>query len=201
MGKEDTLKFTNSIILVSKLLDKIEDKFLARKLYGKISDAVSAFLEFQKADIKQASHNVTYQKLLNSVNSLLDYLEYLAYILKNEVTPLLVAQRNLLKLKLHLLKQAKTEHPKSVIDTKNEQISKPNLKQRISRPDLKQGSNKEKILNFIKKFPDIRTKEIIDEFNIMSGRTVKRNLKELIDEGFLEKKSENGAVYYLAISH
>jgi DeoR/GlpR family transcriptional regulator of sugar metabolism len=57
-------------------------------------------------------------------------------------------------------------------------------------------TNKDQIFNYIKKTPDIRTKEVMTEFSALSGRTVKRNLKELIDEGFLKKKSDGVAVYY-----
>jgi len=229
MEKENILKFTNSIILVSKLLDKIEDKFLARKLYEKISDMISAFISVQRVDITKkindhaaseasvrsnspllVSHNILHRNLINSFDNLLDYLEYLTHIFKSDVTPLLVVQRNLLKLKLHVLKQINIGSHKPEVTERavlasnipirfDEQILKANPKRRTKKFDLKQGSNKEKIMNFVKKFPDVRTKEIIDEFNILSGRTVKRNLRELTDEGFLKKKSEGGAVYYFSV--
>ena len=61
---------------------------------------------------------------------------------------------------------------------------------------LKYDSNKERIFNFIQKTQEVRTKDIMSEFNILSSRTVKRNLKELTDQGFVKKIVEAGAVYY-----
>lgn len=58
-----------------------------------------------------------------------------------------------------------------------------------------------KILEFIRRAPERRPKEIIDEFSALSGRTIKRGLKELSQEGFIIKKSENRAVYYSAVNH
>ena len=220
MGKEDILKFTNSIIILSKLLAKIEGRFLVEKLYGKISDMVSAFIgqcEYaaqiglhnaesvvKPNNVRQhnMSHNVAYQNLLNSINGALDYLEYLEHDSKSDTTPLLLAQKNLLKFKLHVLKRNQVVKPeRNKVEDKATNVSeiglKPILKHKTVRSALKLDSNKEKIFNFIKKFPDARTKEIIDEFNALSDRTVKRNLKELIDEGFLKKKSEGGAMCYL----
>ena len=65
--------------------------------------------------------------------------------------------------------------------------------------NLKESSNKERIFNFIKRSPNSRTKEIIDEFNILSERTVKRNLKELTTEGLVRKLAKDKGVYYSAI--
>lgn len=202
MGREDILKFTNSIILLAKLLTKIEDKFLAQKLHNKISNMVSAYVMQY-----EASHNISCQSLANSIDNILDYLELLAHNSRSDGTPLLLAQRNLLKFKLHILKQTNLGASKAVPAVKVNgtlplmpeiRTLKPILKNKSMRSVLKSDSSKERIYNFIKKFPDARTKEIIDEFNALSDRTVKRNLRELIDEGFLKKKSENGAVYYLA---
>lgn len=210
MEREDTQKFTNSVILLSKLLVKIEDKFLARKLYEKIADFILAFVE-QKSRSSITSHNINYVNLANSFTNLLDYLEYLAHISK-DIIPLLVAQRNLLKFKLYVLKQggrnrdikigefSKISATSDVPMPAEVLTLKPSSKIKTVRPIPKSNSTKERILNFVRKFPDVRTKEIIDKFNALSGRTVKRNLRELTSEGLLEKKSESGAVYYFQAS-
>lgn len=235
MEREDILKFTNSIVVLSKLLAKIEDKFFAQKLYGKMTDMAFAFIKYQpvaqmefnnaegiaKSDyIVQRSVNIAQYNsinLLNSINNLLDYLEYLVHVLKNDATPLLVAQKNLLKFKLFILKQNKSRKydiTQNVRQPAGAAGLPPNVNPRLTsmparaamktktirtdRVELKPDSNKEKILNFIKKSPDIRAKEIMNKFNILSNRTVKRNLKELTDEGFLNKRFNGGAVYYFA---
>ncbi|MBI4160729.1 MAG: winged helix-turn-helix domain-containing protein [Candidatus Yanofskybacteria bacterium] len=270
MEKEDILKFTNTIIVLSKLFTTMEDRFLKQKLHGKLSDFVFAFVTEQKNnyphtsrnlgfrninniaksdDIVQRSTNVVqyhHRNLLNSINNLLDHLEYLAHISKDNTTPLLVAQRNLLKFKFRVLQKDKkgkvdrapltsdvvpltSEAPRpsdvrppvpasggsSGVVVNSDVVNSAIL---ISRPAAeveqvfgKQGpvpsaqrkknfgtgtTNKEQIFNYIKKTPDIRTKEIMSEFSALSGRTVKRSLKELTDEGFLKKRSDGAAVYY-----
>jgi len=239
MEREDILKFTNSIILLSKLFTTVEDRFLKQKLHDKLLDFISAFLDHKNIpspmshnpgfrnvnniaksdDIVQHSGNVAQYSQLNlknSTNNLLDYLEYLVHITKDNATPLLVAQRNLLKFKLHVLQESKAaKKTKRVLETssKSDVASMPNVKNLSpnvvdtinpgpnSLTKRKNGfgagkSNKEQIFNYIKKTPDIRTKEIMSEFSALSGRTVKRSLKELTDEGFLKKRIDGAAVYY-----
>jgi Fe2+ or Zn2+ uptake regulation protein len=71
--------------------------------------------------------------------------------------------------------------------------------QNIKPKNLRESSNKERIFNFIKHSPNSRTKDIIEEFNILSERTVKRNLKDLATEGLVRKFAKNKGVYYSAI--
>lgn len=198
MDRENILRFTNSIVLLSKLLTNVEDKFLRRKLYEKMFDMVSVFIA-HKNNSSPTSHN---QNLLNSINNLLDYLEYLAHISEDNTSPLLFAQRNLLKFKLHILKQKKKEKS-SMKSSSSEVLSSdavslliPKSSVRV-KPRIKSDSNKERIFNYIKKTPEVRTKDVMREFSALSGRTVKRSLKELTDEGFLKKISDGASVYYL----
>ena len=209
-------KFTNSVILLSKLLTTIEDRFLEHKLRGKISDFVSAFVEEKNSrspDIVQhnMSHNVVRQNLLNSINNLLDHLEYSSHILKGNATPPLLAQINLLKFKLYVLKCHKAEKvskmslapavedlASSVSFVKpSSALKSPSKIKRADRQTLKSDSNKERIFNFIQKTQEVRSRDIMSEFNVLSSRTVKRNLKELTDDGFVKKIVEGGAVYYI----
>lgn len=218
MDREDILKFTNSIIIVSKLLTKIEDKFVAQKLYDKISDVIFAFIEYKKFDDiseksvlnQQAhtSHNIKKNNLIISINNVIDFLEYISHHSTDNTTPLLLGQRNLLKFKLHNLKQKSSKVGKSrgisaeilkitdpiLVDT---QTLKPDTKIKSAKLEIKADSNKERIFDFIKKSPHIRARDVIDKFKILSNRTVKRNLKELTENGFLRKKSADGTVYYL----
>jgi hypothetical protein len=193
MEREDVIKFTNSVVLLSKLLIITEDRFLKQKLHGKVSDFVSTFVEWNPKNVAQCRN----KDLLNSVNNLLDYLEYLAHISKSNVTPLFLAQRNLLKFKLHILKQSKeTKDTTSDVVNSAILISKPSVRTKSVQLAPKLNLNKERILNYIKKTPDVRTKDVMSEFSALSGRTIKRSLKELTDKGFLKKRSDGAAVYY-----
>ena len=210
-GKEDILKFTNSVILLSKLFARIEDKFLKQKLHGKISDFVSAFIEQKSIHSPEYVAQSRHKDLINAINNLIDYLEHLAHISKNNTTPLFLAQINLLKFKLHILKQKRRGKTGKALTSDacpvgspagdsfgvvNSSIKKP----RFTRLALRSNSNKELIFNFIKKTPDVRTKEVMSKFSALSSRTVKRSLKELTDEGFLKKRSDGAAMYYIANS-
>ena len=205
MEREDILKFTNLIIILSKLLTKTGDRFFAQKLHGKISDLVLMFIDYKKESPPHinVSHNIIQTNLVGAINNLLDYLEYLEHDLKSEATPLLLAQRNLLKFKLHILRTNQTiKSAEEKVGDKAVVVSEVNLKSvtlkhKTAPQILKADSNKEKIFNFVKRTPDVRAKDVMNKFHALSGRTVKRNLKELISEGFLRKKLEGGAVYYL----
>src|SRR3989344_4452469 len=205
MREEDQVKnFINILIFLVKLFNGLKDKFLSEKLYEKISVFTAGFILFLKTEKSREivqhddmSHNVVVQDLLNQCDNLLDFLDYLEHSKLTAVTPLFYSRRNLLNFKLELVKfknkqtelpvrPKESNHKTSVF--KKTSISKNN--------DLREDSNKEKILSFIKRSPNSRTKEIVEEFSILSERTVKRNLKELIEGGLVKKLSKNKAVYY-----
>jgi hypothetical protein len=231
MNKIEILRFTNSIILLSKLLVIIEDKFFKQKLYEKIVHFITVFVnqaskqvsdfDFKINNKKDSQfffqlpqHNVAqYQlkELVNSTNNLIDFLEYLAHTSKNNTVSFLIAQRSLLRFKLYILQQHKNKNtidPEKIAGVSNSsgvesKMSKAEIiksltpKNNDKKDKIKTNSTKDKILNYIKKRPEVRARDILFEFSSLSNRTVKRNLKELVDEGFLKKISEKGAVYYL----
>lgn len=61
------------------------------------------------------------------------------------------------------------------------------------------SKNKEAILDFIRHTPRARARDIVDGFHELSERTVRRNLRELIESGLVQKRSEQKAVYYFAL--
>ena len=183
---EDRAKnFINTVIFVSRIFSGLKDKFLARKLYDKLSDFVSAY-SLPPGD-NVAQYNPT---LLTSINSLLELLEYLEHSKAVAVPPLLYARRNLFSLKLQTMRAA--EKPK-VIEREKKEFSPAIPKQ---KKDISVSGNKERIYNYIKRSPNSRTKDIIYEFSVLSDRTVKRNLKELVSEGLVRRVAKDKAVYY-----
>ncbi len=199
--EDSTKNFVNSIIFLVKIFNGLKDKFLSQKLYDKISGFVADYIKlsnFGEEDADSVSHNVALKDLLNSVDNLLELLDYLEHSKAVSVTPLLYARKNLLDSKLNLVKlryQSIQPKPKS-------KEGKPiihHVSKNVRSKNLKESSNKERIFSFIKKSPNSRTKEIIEEFNILSERTVKRNLKELMTEGLVRKFAKDKGVYYTAI--
>ena len=197
--EEDGLKnFISSTVFLVKLFAGLKDKFLAQKLYDKISGFIAGYVKLfglRGEGFNIMSHNIMLKDLLNSVDGLLELLDYLEHSKIVPTSPLLYARRNLLDFKLGLIKSHQHQLVPSVPKLKEDKpvafVSK-----NVQPRNLKESSSKERILNFIKKSPNSRTKEIIYEFSILSNRTVKRNLKELLDEGFIKKISKDNAVYY-----
>lgn len=193
---EGLKNFISSIIFLVKLFAGLKDKFLAQKLYDKISGFITGYvnlLTLKRDDVAQYS---AFVKLKNQLDGLLELLDYLEHSKSVSTTPLLYARRNLLNFKLNLIRL----HHQSIQLVPKPKENKPSIfvPQNIQSRNLKKSSNKERIFNFIKHSPNSRTKEIIGEFNILSERTVKRNLKELIQEGFVRKWIKDSGVYYSA---
>ena len=183
-AEERTKNFINTVIFVSRIFSGLKDKFLARKLYDKLSDFISAYVacvaQSKGGDIKVAT---------DSLLELLDYLEHSKMV---AATPLLYARRSLFAFKLQLIR-TQPEQPIVEKERKAASPAAPKIK-----PKINLSGNKEKILNYIKHSPDSRTKDIIYEFSVLSERTVKRNLKELVSDGLVKKssKDKDKAVYY-----
>lgn len=179
MIEDKTKNFINTVIFVSRIFSGLKDKFLARKLYDKLSDFVSAYVAQSKGgDIKSAT------------DALIDVLDYLEHSKAASPSPLLYARRSLFAFKLQLTRlPAKPQAPKE--EKKEVSPAAPQPKKEINL-----AGNKEKILNYVKRSPNSRTKDIIYEFSVLSERTVKRNLKELVSDGLLKKISKDKAVYY-----
>lgn len=199
--EEVSLKsFINSLIFLVKLFAGLKDKFLSQKLYDKISGFIAGYIKLfnsEREEQETMSHNIRLIELKNSTDDLLELIDYLEYSKVVSTTSLLYSRRNLLDFKLNLVRlhhQPIQSAPKSKENKLPAFVTK-NIRSR----NFKDSSNKKKIFNFIKHSPNSRTKEIIEEFSILSKRTVKRNLKELTTEGLVRKLSKDNGIYYSVI--
>ncbi len=197
---EDSQKnLINSIIFLVKIFAGLKDKFLAQKLYDKTSVFIAGYIKLfsSKREEDDASHNIFFIEFKNTMEGLLEFLDYLEHSKSVSITPLLYARKNLLNLKLDLVRLR--HQPVWTVPKPKENKPSAFVHRNVAAKKLKESSNKDKIFNFIKRSPNSRTKEIIEEFSILSERTVKRNLKELTEEGFLRKWTKDQGVYYAAI--
>lgn len=177
--EERTKNFINTVIFVSRIFSGLKDKFLARKLYDKLSDFISAYVaQSAGGDIKVVT---------DCLLELLDYLEHSKMV---AAAPLLYARRSLFAFKLQLIRI----QPEQLTVEKERQAVSPAVPK--IKKEINLSGNKQKILNYIKRSPDSRTKDIIYEFSVLSERTVKRNLKELVNDGLVKKSSKDKAVFY-----
>lgn len=203
MEEDSPKNFINSIIFLVKLFAGLKDKFLAQKLYDKISEFIAGHIKLFNVKGKEettpcnVAQYYTFIELKNRIDGLLELLDYLEHSKSVSATPLLYARRNLLDFKLNLIR---LQH-QSVQFASKPKENKPIItaSKNIQPKNLKESSNKDKIFNFIKRSPNSRTKEIIEEFNILSERTVKRNLKELTSEGLVRKFAKDKGIYYSTI--
>ncbi|OGN41327.1 MAG: hypothetical protein A2606_02070 [Candidatus Yanofskybacteria bacterium RIFOXYD1_FULL_42_10] len=214
MGETIHKQFTNTVMALSRVLYLLKDKFLARKLYQKLNDFTAGYIKFsvsKNMDGKSeqeicVAQSTAGEELLTEINSLLELSEYLEHYSAINHIPLLLVRKSLLFVKLDLIKFTKTIKTTGtgVLEIKKETLSK-NLIKNASAEEYSNNEdndlsvNKEKIIHFIKKFPNARTKDIIEEFSVLSARTVKRNLSELAQSGLLRKSIKSKAVYYSVI--
>lgn len=209
MKKEESVRqFTQAVILLAKMFPLIKDDFFAQKLQHKMSDFILAYSEFlssggDKPDVAQSADPK--RALIQNIDALVDHLDYFQHLSAVSATPLLSAKYILMRLKVLVMQTQPAARPEPE-DTPAASGGLP--AQNISPAAGGSGKpkdslaglneNQEKIFGFIKNSPDVRAKDVIDEFSVLSERTVKRNLKELLRSGMIQKRSENRAVYYSA---
>lgn len=192
MASDDYIKkFTAAMVFSSRMSSGVKDQLFLQKLYRSLSDlsrAHAAFLkEENEKNISEVSHCI--RRVMDSV----DYCEHLELA---ALIPLLQARQALLRLaRVFSTKKEKTRPITQPVKNTSEHASPPKPRQELlDQPHL--SENQEKIFKFIRQSPNVRAKDIIDGFGLLSDRTVKRSLKELINSGLIKKKEENRAVYY-----
>src|SRR3989338_1906263 len=214
MRVEDTINhFAEAIVLMVGTFPYVEDIFFVKKIRGKVETFVSEYIRLLKQEetVNVAQYYMI-EKIILRTDEILELFELISYLKAvKKITPLLLANQSLLILKLDFTKIKKSldvdlkkrENSAPTVTPKSSDQNQPSIANRAMsrkniRPSQELNPNKEKILNFIKKSPNTRTKDIIHEFNALSDRTVKRNLGELLKVGLINRKIENKAAYYSA---
>lgn len=201
--KEDTPNnnLVESIILLVRIQNLIRDSFFADKFRDRIRLLLVAHINLEKATPGNvAQYNVLFETLNYNINNLAESLQDMAHINILKTSPLFLrVGKSLLILKLEAIRKRNiyiAESGKSS-EVAPKEISAENIQIRSrAKKSSKLNESKKKILDFIKSYPDSRTKDIITEFSIFSDRTVKRNLMELLQTGLVKKRVDNKAVYY-----
>jgi hypothetical protein len=205
MRKEIEVKeLTKTLVLLSRTANLVKDKFFFGKFRNKISELIASYMFIfseREDNVAQYEH---LQKTIGAIKELEEFLDDMFYLKLLKTSPLsLKTYKSLLEIKLAVINKEKGLRTRSL-----GKVEEKFLKTNISDPPIpmprpvknpeKFNFNRQKILDFIKSYPNLRTKEIIREFNALSDRTVKRNLNELLRIGAIKKRSENKAVYYSA---
>lgn len=203
MTEDTSKKFLYSIVVLIKIHPQILDSFFASRFISKAKKLVDSYIELKIQERREPKDNVAqYQSLRdfkNALNQVSEILEYLYRLNLAPATSLLSGQKVVLSIALDLarnskIKRAKENKPDRV--DKDLGIDSRNLNFKSRKIQIRPNDNKSKILDFIKNNPNTRTKDIVEEFNSISERTVKRSLVELVRGGLIARKMENKAVYY-----
>jgi len=182
-------------------LIKIQNDIMDRFFLDKFKERVNNFSEDVIAVL--GDKNIAqyyYWKIKSDIDNVFRDLEMFQYLKFLKKSPLLLqAMKELLQLKLEVVKiiisKSKLNIPiKKFGLQKTEAANRKSTKIDISNMEL--NDSKKKILEFIKIYPNKRTKDIIDEFSVLSIRTVKRNLTELLQAGLVKKRTDSKASYY-----
>lgn len=207
MEKEGfSLHFIKIVLQLAKIQNLTKDDFFLNKFSSKMYSFSLNFLELIKRERSDvAQYQVLLEKQLASIDSLQDVLKEFQYlkIVKND-SLLLQTELDLLDIKLGMCKMKKelvsigNDEDNSNHYDQNPQRENTKIVRTVPKKNNKLTSSKKKILDFIKSYPNTRTKDIVYEFNALSGRTVKRNLTDLLSAGLVKKRIDNKAVYYYA---
>ena len=199
MDREEILKnFIKTLTVTVKLNNYIDDKFFGDKLNIKITNLTYHFINYLTvSEDNLAQYNLFFYKLMATTDSLIELIQDMIYLKLLEPSPLFFeAKKYLLSTKLDAIKNKKLFFNKDIRENKKDVFEKTTTSTKISEKTIKLNSSKQKILNFIKSYPNIRTRDIINEFNVLSDRTVKRNLTELLKTGIIKKRIDNKATHY-----
>lgn len=197
MQEEHLKQLSALLVSLARIRTGIRNDFLVGKLDTTILRLVNGFTRLL-AESSVAQY-ITLREIKTAFDELVNTLEYLEYFQAGMTTPLLQSQVELHMFYKAVLKDQKRIRSKGKFRLlKGEKESKQSEQKLIQNHSL--SHNQKKILTFIASVPNARTKDIIDEFSSLSGRTVKRSLRELMEVGLITKRAEHKAVYYSASS-
>lgn len=176
--------FSELILRLFKAQASIAEKFFSDRLGKQISELLESNLAVQGDHTSLLPH-------LQAIKNTDLLLQDLSHLKAGSPLPLAMAREKNLLYWLELTRTMKNQKTKVTPAVKKAEPE-------ISKRSLALNSTSQKILEFVRKGPEKRAKDIVDQFNAFSSRTVKRSLKELSQEGLLVKRSDNKAVYYSA---
>jgi hypothetical protein len=194
--------FVQTIGFLFRAQNSVADQFFARHLSESISSILAVHIRYGSAARDRQLISRDYVRTCKDVSSLI---EQMLHVGSGDTVLLATAQERLLSYLRQLLIDVKNTAPDPIVlpvAPAQPRIEAPRLAPNITRPkNLHRNPTQVKILEFVKRVPECRPKDIIGEFSALSQRTVKRSIKELSESGLIVKKTtEDKAVYYSAVS-
>ncbi len=205
--EESAQRLVRLLISGARLLLSVRDRFFSQRIRESLSFVVLAAIRAHSGEESRRENVAQYydarRELLSALGHLAQTLEELDYL---ELAPVLFLRRMLfqtLRLKFLTLRKRvprPRQEQKPAVQKQKQKQAELVARTSIIRKTPRLTENQERILGFIRQSEVARAKDIVDEFNALSERTVKRNLKELMSSGLVQKRLENRAVFYLPAS-
>ncbi len=182
------------------------DSFFNNRLNQEIESILEKHIQYCLIGEDQIRRQQANRDYIKALKNIVTFIEEIIYLKKGESIPLAIAHERLLFYLREILRDIKSfdlETPTVSVEIvkPEKEIHQEDIPERkpIRIREKRSNSSRNNILEFLRLAPERRSREIINEFSALSERTVKRNLKELSNEGLIVKKSENRAVYYSAV--
>ena len=187
----------------------VADLFFKNRLNEEIECALDRHIQYW-------SHpsNEFQREYIQALKDLDKIMQEIIYLEKGDAIQLAVAHEQVLRYlynfiqEIRVIKQMPVETevvakspeptPRPVYQQADLSVPSAPVVRKIVRGKGRLSETQEKILEFVRREPDCRTKDVVNQFSALSQRTIKRGLKELNEEGRIIKRSDGVAVYYSA---
>ena len=181
----------------------VTDLFFKNRLSEDIEHAINKHIQYWAQPSGESQRE--YVRTLKDLDKVIQEIIYLE---KGNAIQLAVAHEQVLLYLYNFLQEIRVSKQPSIKTEVVVESSEPTPRPVIpSAPVIKKtirnksklSETQENILEFVRREPDCRTKDVVNQFNALSQRTIKRGLKELNEEGWIIKRSDGAAVYYSAV--
>lgn len=203
MTIEQQKLFVRMMTPLFQVQQSVVDLFFKNRLNEEIEHAIDKHIQYQASSSEESR-----RKYIRTLKDLDKVLQEIIYLEKGDAIPLAVAQEQILHYLYNFLQEIRvSKQPsiktevvlKSAEPTPRPVIPSVPVIRKTIRNRGKLSETQENILEFVRREPDCRTKDVIGQFSALSQRTIKRGLKELNEEGWIIKRLEGVAVYYSAV--
>jgi len=208
MSTEQQKLFVSMMTSLFHVQQSVVDLFFKKRLNEDIEQVMDKHIQYFAHSNKESQREYIW-----ATKSLNKTLEEIIYLEKGNVSSLTVAHERVLQHLYNLLEEIRMSKQifveTEVASISSELVPRPTIPNkpvvmvqkpvRIKSLSVRAGKltkTQESILEFVRREPDCRTKDIISQFSALSQRTIKRGLKELNEEGKIVKRSDGVAVYY-----
>ena len=196
------IRVMTSLFLVQQ---SMADLFLKNRLTEDIEHALEVHIKYWSHPSKESRY-----EHVRDLKDLGRTLEEITYLDKGDIIMIAITQEQVLRYLFNfirdtkVIKEQKPTHAEIAVKTVEPVSPRPVVQNTLSVSKSRGGNKRltetqEKILEFVRREPDCRTKDVLSQFSALSQRTVKRGLKELSEEGKIVKRADGVAVYYSAV--